>query len=122
MTIDSFGRLMQCHGVEVRVFHAETSSLDEFRRLVSENLRTKGNFAVINYERSRVGQSPSGHISPISAYHEATDLFLVLDVASYKYPPTWVTTTMLWDAMNTIDGESKRTRGYVLITSRALAP
>lgn len=122
MTIDSLARMMQCYGVEARVFHAETSSLDEFRRLVSENLRTKGNFVVVNYDRARVGQSPMGHISPISAYHEASDRLLVLDVASFKYPPTWVATAALWDAMNTIDQESKRTRGYVLIAPSAPAP
>ncbi len=119
MPLAVFGRMMQCHGVEARVYHAENSSLDEFRRLVVENLRTKENFVVVNYDRAGVGQKPTGHISPISAYHEGSDRFLILDVANYKYPPVWAKASALWAAMNTLDSESKRTRGYVLL-SRAV--
>lgn len=116
LTLEKFGRMMQCHGLTVRVYYAEASSLEEFRRLAAENLRTKGNFVVVNYDRGGVGQKPTGHISPLSAYHEASDRFLILDVASYKYPPVWVKASALWTALNTVDGESKRTRGYVLLS------
>jgi hypothetical protein len=119
--IDSLAQMMQCHGAEARVLHAEDSSLEEFRRLVAENLRVKGNFVVVNYERAGVGQKPSGHISPLSAYHEASDRFLILDVASYKYPSVWVKASALWSAMNTLDPESKRTRGYMLVAPSAQA-
>lgn len=115
MSLDTFARMMQCHGVDARVFHAEASTLDEFRRVAAENLRTKGDFVIVNYDRAEVGQKPSGHISPVAAYHEASDRFLVLDVASYKYPSVWVKAPALWKAMNTLDGQSKRTRGYVLV-------
>jgi hypothetical protein len=81
MTLDQFARMIQCHDVEARVYHAESSSLDEFRKLASENLKTSGNFLVVNYERSALGQAPTGHISPVSAYHAASDQFLILDVA-----------------------------------------
>ncbi len=115
MSLERFARMMQCHGLAVRANFAEASSLDEFRRVVAENLRTKNNFVVVNYDRLGVGQKPTGHISPLSAYHEASDRFLILDVASYKYPPVWVKASALWAAMNTIDTESKHTRGYVLL-------
>ena len=42
----------------------------------------------------------------VGAYNEATDRFLVLDVARYKYKPSWVTAAMLFDAMNTTDSSS----------------
>ena len=116
LPLEKFARMMQCHGLAVRVYFAEGSSLDEFRRIAVENLRTKGNFVVVNYDRGGVGQTPTGHISPLSAYHEASDRFLILDVASYKYPPVWVKASALWTALNTIDSESKRTRGYVLLS------
>jgi acetyl/propionyl-CoA carboxylase alpha subunit len=121
MTIDSFARMLQCHGVQARVVHAEASSFEEFRRVARENLKTKGNYVVVNYERSQVGQKPLGHVSPISAYHESSDRFLILDVATFKYPPVWVAASTLWAAMNTIDGESKHSRGYVLISAAMLA-
>ena len=115
LPIDTLARMMQCHGFVARVVHAEGSSLDEFRRQASENLRMEGNFVVVNYDRAGVGQKSTGHISPLSAYHEASDRFLILDVASYKYPPVWVKASALWAAMNTLDGETKLTRGYVLL-------
>lgn len=119
MTLDTLARLLQCHGVDARAVHTDSSTLDEFRRVATENLKTRGNFVIINYDRSAVGQTPGGHISPLSAYHAASDRFLVLDVASYKYPPVWVKAPVLWSAMTTIDGQSKRSRGYVLVAAAA---
>jgi len=121
MALEQFARMIQCHDVEARVYHAESSSLDEFRKLASENLKTPGNFVVVNYDRSGVGQAPTGHISPVSAYHAASDQFLILDVASYKYPPVWAKASALWAAMNTPDSQSKRSRGYVLIEAKKSA-
>lgn len=115
--LDTFATMIRCHDVAPRVIHAEDSTIDEFRRLAVENLRTAGNFVVVNYDRGKVGQSPTGHISPISAYHAESDRFLILDVANYKYPPVWVKASALWAAMNTIDSESKRTRGFVLVAA-----
>lgn len=115
--LDVLATMIRCHGARARVVFAENSSIDEFRRLAVENLRTAGDFVVINYDRGKVGQSPTGHISPLSAYHASSDRFLVLDVANYKYPPVWVKASALWAAMNTVDPESKRSRGFVLITA-----
>jgi hypothetical protein len=39
--------------------------------------------------------------SPLAAYEAKADLFIILDVARYEYPPVWVTTTDIFDAMNT---------------------
>lgn len=114
--LETMARMMKCHGVETEVHFADSSSLVEFRKLVAENLRTPGNFVIVNYDRSGVGQQPGGHISPVSAYHEAEDRFLVLDVAHYKYPAVWVKADTLWRAMQTTDGESKRSRGFVLVS------
>jgi hypothetical protein len=44
-----------------------------------------------------------GHFSPLAAYHEESDSFLVMDVARYKYPPFWVHADLLCQAMATPD-------------------
>jgi len=36
--------------------------------------------AIVNYKRSAIGQKGGGHISPLGAYDEISDSFLVLDV------------------------------------------
>lgn len=74
-----------------------------------------GDYIIVNYQRSVLGQSKSGHISPLAAYHEQSDRFLIEDVASYKYPPVWVSTENLWKAMNTTDSISQKTRGYLVV-------
>ena len=59
----------------------------------------------------------------MAAYDAKADRFLILDVARYKYPPVWVTATDLFDAMNTTDAANdNKTRGYVLISSKAAEP
>jgi Phytochelatin synthase len=115
MTLQQLGGLLGSHGAKIKVYHASDISLSEFRKLASENLKQKGNFVIVNYLRKAIGQEKAGHISPLAAYHEKTDRFLILDVSRYKYPPVWVKTEDLWKAMNTIDSDSGKTRGFVFV-------
>jgi hypothetical protein len=101
--------------VKVQVYHAANTNLENFRKQVAENLKQPGNFVLVNYLRKEIGQEKGGHISPLAAYNEQTDRFLILDVSRYKYPPVWVKTTDLWKAMNTRDSVSGKTRGFVLV-------
>ena len=43
------------------------------------------------------------------------DRFLILDVAAYKYPPTWVKTKELWNGINSLDQTSNRSRGLITV-------
>ena len=108
--------------VTVEVHHAETGGVDEFRKLASETLASKNRFVIVNFQRKMLGEQIGGHISPLAAYDEKSDRFLILDVARYKYPPVWAKTADLFDAMNTPDPDNdNKTRGYVLISSPASA-
>ena len=63
-----------------------------------------------------MGQEKGGHISPLAAYNSKADRFLILDVARYKYPPVWVSTSDLFAAMNTTDSDNdNKTRGFVVV-------
>lgn len=115
MTLDQMGQLLASYGVKVQVYHAANTNLENFRKQVAENLKQPGNFVLVNYLRKEIGQEKGGHISPLAAYNEQTDRFLILDVSRYKYPPVWVKTTDLWKAMNTRDSVSGKTRGFVLV-------
>ena len=44
----------------------------------------------MDFDRKVLHQKGSGHFSPLAAYHEAEDRFLLMDVARYKAPPCWV--------------------------------
>jgi glutathione gamma-glutamylcysteinyltransferase len=68
---------------------------------------------VAAYDRAALGQTGSGHFSPLGGIHAARDLVLVLDVARFKYPPHWVPTEQLWRAMQPIDAATGRARGWL---------
>lgn len=114
MTLEQMGQLLASYGVKVQVYHASDTTLAEFRKLAVANLKEPGNFVLVNYLRREIGQERGGHISPLAAYNQQTDRFLIMDVSRYKYPPVWVKAADLWKAMATTDRVSGKTRGFVL--------
>ena len=116
MTLDQLGGLLASYDTNVKVYHAADTSLEEFRKQTAANLQQPGNFVLVNYLRKEINQEKGGHISPLAAYNQETDRFLILDVSRYKYPPVWVKTADLWKAMNTTDSESGKTRGFVFVS------
>ena len=119
ITLNQLGRLLESYPVKVTVHYGSEVSLDQFRQLVMGNLQEPDNFVIVNYLRSAMGEAGGGHISPIAAYHQPSDRFLVLDVSRYKYPPVWVKAEALWQAMKTIDSTSQKTRGFVLVQPKS---
>ena len=119
MTLDQLGHILSLYPVAVEVHHASPGGADEFRRLASEALASDHRFVLVNFLRKALGEERGGHISPLGAYDEKADRFLIFDVARYKYPPVWVKTSDLFDAMNTTDSANdNKTRGYVLISGQ----
>ncbi len=116
MTLDQLGQLLASYGVTVKVYHAADNSLDNFRNLVAKNLKQPNHFVIVNFLRKEMGEEKGGHISPLAAYNEKADRFLILDVSRYKYPPVWVKTADLWKAMATVDSASGKTRGFVFVS------
>jgi hypothetical protein len=116
-TLDEAAAVMAAHGAITRAYHAGDSSLDEFRRLAKANMDERDNFVAVNYRRNHVGQPPGAHFSPLAAYDDKTDSFLILDVARYKFPPVWVSAADLFAAMNTLDTDSGKTRGFLVVSA-----
>ena len=117
MTIDELGGVLAAHDLNVEVVHAADSDLETFRQTAIAHLDDSDHFVLVNYLRSAIGQETGGHISPLGAYDEDTDRFLILDVSRYKYPPVWVEAAALFGAMNTIDADNdNQTRGYVSVS------
>lgn len=115
MTLQQLGELLRQHGAKVEIVFAAGATLDAFRAIARENLSRSGDYVLVNYQRTSLGQHGGGHISPLAAYSASTDRFLILDVAAYRYPPTWVPAVDLWNAMNTVDTTSGQTRGFAVI-------
>jgi len=113
MTLDQNEVLLRAHGLAAHATHAADSSLDKFRDIVKQNLATADDYLLVNYSRQPLGEDGGGHFSPLAAYDAASDEVLIMDVTDYNYPPTWAPLPLLWNAMNTTDSSSHKTRGFV---------
>lgn len=115
MTLAQLSGLLASHGAKVKIYYGADVDLKQFVSLATKNLATRDNFMIVNYLRKSIGQETGGHISPIAAYNQTTDRFLILDVSRYKYPPVWVKAVDLWQAMRTDDRDAGKSRGFVLV-------
>ena len=90
------------------------SSQQKFREYLETSSRSDAadTFIIANFDRKLLGQTGSGHFSPIGGYHKKKDLVLIMDVARFKYPPWWVSVERLWEAMSISDEEAAESRGY----------
>ena len=87
---------------------------------IAANLAHAGDFVIVNYTRKALGQNGGGHISPLAAYDEAGDSFLVLDVNPNDGKRwSWVPASALFAAMRTKD--TIENRGYLLVHEGAAA-
>jgi hypothetical protein len=119
-TLDQLGALVEFRGLVGEVHHAGDETLDAFREKARTALAAGDRYVIVNYLRKALGQQMGGHISPLAAYDEKQDKFLIMDVARYKYPPVWVSSADLYAAMNTPDiVNGGKTRGYVLVSKKA---
>ncbi len=123
LTLEQLHQLIETHPAEARVTYASDVTLDEFRRVASADLADPTGYLIVNFLRSALDEDPkgpieaslAGHYSPLAAYHEGTDRFLMLDVARYKYPPAWIEASELYAAMKGTDLDSGKSRGFVQV-------
>lgn len=116
--LDEFACLARCNGADVEVHRADAFTTQAWRTALET---AAGGEAVVvaAYDRSALGQTGSGHFSPIGGYHAGKDLVLVLDVARFKYPPHWIPAERLWRAMQEIDPATSKARGWLVMRRSA---
>lgn len=109
--------LLRAHGATTRlVIVGALIPDDEVRNDLRRNLERPGDFVIINYIRSAIGQTGGGHISPLGAYDAASDSFLVLDVNPASAGWVWMPTATLVKGMRTFD--TLENRGYIVVGAR----
>ena len=102
------------HGIDSKLRVANKNLSNEvIKQELINNLKTKEDYVVINYKRTELRQKGGGHISPLGAYDEKTDSFLIMDVNSTRYNWVWVKTKDLILSMRSFD--TKENRGYLLL-------
>mmetsp|Transcript_25617 Transcript_25617/g.42128 ORF Transcript_25617/g.42128 Transcript_25617/m.42128 type:complete len:324 (-) Transcript_25617:547-1518(-) len=117
LTLDEFaGFVRELEYFEVEPFHSNDTTFADFVRLSKWIFRKNGNYIAINFLRREIGEEKGGHWSPLAAYDDYTERYLVMDVSRYKYPPVWVNAQDLWNALMTVDTTSNLYRGFVVIS------
>jgi glutathione gamma-glutamylcysteinyltransferase len=118
LDLDELVCLARCNGAEVDLQRADAADLGAWRAAVA-SASCGDAVLVAAYDRATMGQTGSGHFSPIGGYHASRDLALVLDVARFKYPPHWVSSERLWQAMQPLDPSTGRARGWMSLRRRS---
>lgn len=113
--------ILQSYGAEVKeIFPAfekkSSEGLEIFRRVVKETCNNTFQYLIIHFRSDLIGGIPRGHISPIGAYHEATDTVLVMDVASHKGPWYWALASELYQAMSAVYDTQPQGGGYLVVS------
>ena len=115
LQLRQLAQVLRSHGlrVETRVVDADADPA-AIRRELAANLARPEDFVLVNYARRALGQEGGGHISPLGAYDEASDSFLLMDVNPNRAPWVWVGADALIKAMRTFD--TVENRGYLLVS------
>ena len=110
------GCLARCNGLKVEMGGPSTHSLQDLRTVIEEcSSEDLEKVIVVSYDRRGLKQTGSGHFSPIGGFHKAEDLVLIMDTARFKLPPHWAPLSTLWEAMKTLDPETGKPRGYMVL-------
>jgi glutathione gamma-glutamylcysteinyltransferase len=120
VTLEEVACLGRCNGAEVSLERAGSGEAG-FRQAVREATQSSDRVLVAAYDRAALGQTGSGHFSPLGGYHSGQDLVLVLDVARFKYPPHWVPLPALYAAMTSADPLTRSARGWLSLARRGEA-
>ncbi|MFL5322465.1 MAG: phytochelatin synthase family protein, partial [Myxococcaceae bacterium] len=122
LTIDELATLLRQNHADAKAVYASETTLEKVRAEAIQNLKTPGDYVLVDFFRGELKQDMGAHWSPIAAYNEATDRFLILDVARFRYPPYWAKAEDLFRAMNTQDQDSGKSRGFVVTGAAKDAP
>lgn len=115
LQLRQLAQVLRAHRLDVTVRVVdEQLSADTIKREIVENLATADDFVLVNYSRKALGQRGGGHISPLGAYDQDSDSFLILDVNPNSAPWVWVRSDDLIRAMRTFD--TVENRGYLMIS------
>ena len=115
LQLRQLAQVLRSHGLEVvtRVVD-DGADAAAIRREIAANLASGDDYVLVNYARRSLGQEGGGHISPLGAYDEHSDSFLIMDVNPNRASWVWVGSDDLIAAMRTFD--TVENRGYLLVS------
>lgn len=109
---------IEANGLKTTTIFSNEINYEKFKELIKIAIY-KNKFVIVNFLRSKLNQDGELHHSPIAAYDEKTDQFLILDVSRYKYSAYWVRSDELWKAVNIYSNNSYH--GLIIIEKQKSA-
>lgn len=85
---------------------------------IQKAVQTPGVYVIANYDRPALGQKGGGHISPIAAYDQQSDSYLILDVNPQAAQWIWASSEDLINGMNTYDSDAQANRGLLIVSEK----
>ncbi|WP_298775909.1 phytochelatin synthase family protein [uncultured Shewanella sp.] len=117
LSLDKLADLLHHYKAKVKTtFAKQENELKLFRSTLLSTLAKQNHYIIIHFRCDYLGGLPSGHISPICAYHQASDSVLVLDVAAHKTPWYWAPLKELYQSMQESYGYQVQGGGYLQVT------
>jgi hypothetical protein len=121
LTLDELAKILRVFSLNVTVLPAKDGA-EAFRRDLKRVLKAPNQFLVSNFLFSRLFGEGGGHFVPVGAYDEKSDSALLVEVANHRRLWYWAPTEWIYEAMNVIDPDSGRPRGYLIINKRNRGP
>ena len=113
---DEFQCIGKCNGLLIEFKPANKHSVEEFRNDLTLSSKSNQKILVVSFDRTLLGQTGTGHYSPIGAFLPSEDKVLIMDVARFKYPSFWASCDLLFKAMNTFETGTFSSRGYFIVS------
>ncbi len=114
--IRQLDELLRANGAATRLVVVDDAKPEaDVRADLIANLKRRGDYVIVGYQRKAVGQDGPPHISPLGAYDAQSDSFLVLDVNPSRTDWAWIPAETLIRAMRTFD--TVENRGYILVSA-----
>ncbi len=115
LSLSNLAGLATNHGLLAKVYFA--NDLQEQSRqkaaLISA-LSSPDTYTIVNYSRVVLNQAGNGHFSPVVAFDNNSDSFLIMDVSNTFQTWVWVESNTLFKAMAKKDKDT--TRGFITLS------
>lgn len=114
LQLQQLAELLTAHQLNVtKHVVSDDTNASLIKETIINALKQDDVYVIINYHRSKLKQPGGGHISPLAAYDQNSDSFLVLDTNPNRADWVWVNSQTLISAMRTFD--TQENRGFVVI-------
>jgi len=88
---------------------------DTWKNHAAQHL-SNGSLIIINFSRVHLSEMGGGHFSVLTMWDEISETALLSDTARYKYPMAFVPAEDLYEAMNSVDLTSQKSRGWITLS------